>query len=186
MPGAGGVQRAFGTDNKALQVGFAVQAGIRARSWRRTVRRPTRPRWTQWLGLVGGDRSRLDLDGPAVPGGLAIDVPCCYALQRPISALAGLATGVSPRAEVLRIVVRTLAGDGDPAHPSPAGDRPAGQVQPGVRAAVALLDRYPGLGSFTDAAVRRPAAGRLAELVEAVLAQGGTGLLDGDFTGRGR
>src|SRR6516165_5036154 len=30
IPGAGGVQRAFGTDAKALQAGFAVDAGIRA------------------------------------------------------------------------------------------------------------------------------------------------------------
>jgi hypothetical protein len=30
VPAAGGVQRAFGTDAKSLQVGFAVDAGIRA------------------------------------------------------------------------------------------------------------------------------------------------------------
>ena len=30
VPAAGGVQRAFGTDAKSLQVGFAVEAGIRA------------------------------------------------------------------------------------------------------------------------------------------------------------
>src|ERR1700727_1357655 len=30
VPGAGGVQRAFGTDAKSLQVGFAVDSGIRA------------------------------------------------------------------------------------------------------------------------------------------------------------
>src|SRR5580658_4181219 len=30
VPAAGGVQRSFGTDAKSLQVGFAVQAGIRA------------------------------------------------------------------------------------------------------------------------------------------------------------
>jgi 2-methylcitrate dehydratase PrpD len=30
VPAGGGVQRAFGTDAKSLQVGFAVEAGIRA------------------------------------------------------------------------------------------------------------------------------------------------------------
>src|SRR5215467_8246401 len=32
VPAAGGVQRAFGTDAKSLQVGFAVEAGMRAAS----------------------------------------------------------------------------------------------------------------------------------------------------------
>ena len=45
----------------------------------------------QWLALVGGDAERLALDGPAVPGGLAVKLfPCCYALQRPIAALRAL------------------------------------------------------------------------------------------------
>ena len=60
-----------------------------------------------WLQLVGGDPRALSLDGPAVPDGLAIKMfPCCYALQRPISAVAALAGQVDP-AEVARIVVRT-------------------------------------------------------------------------------
>jgi 2-methylcitrate dehydratase PrpD len=48
--------------------------------------------------------------------------------------------------------------------------------------AAALLDKYPGRDSFTDAAVRRPEARRLVELVETTLQPGGTGLLDGDFS----
>ncbi len=183
VPGAGGVQRAFGTDNKALQVGFAVQAGIRAAQLAADGAQADPAALDQWLGLVGGDRSRLDLDGPAVPGGLAIKMyPCCYALQRPISALAGLATGGLPVSEVLRVVVRTPAAAVAPLihHRPETGLQGKFSLEYGV--AVALLDRHPGLGSFTDAAVRRPEAGRLAERVEAVLAEGGTGLLDGDFT----
>ena len=42
IPGAGGVQRAFGTDAKSLQVGFAVDAGIRAATAGRRGR-PCRP-----------------------------------------------------------------------------------------------------------------------------------------------
>jgi 2-methylcitrate dehydratase PrpD len=39
VPAAGGVQRAFGTDAKSLQVGFAVEAGIRAARLTRRDRR---------------------------------------------------------------------------------------------------------------------------------------------------
>ena len=48
-------------------------------------------------------------------------------------------------------------------------------------AAAALLDRHPGLASFTDEAVRRPAARRLAGLVETELSPGGSWLLDGEL-----
>jgi hypothetical protein len=45
----------------------------------------------QWMLLVGGNPEGLLPDTSAVPGGLAIKVyPCCYALQRPIAALASL------------------------------------------------------------------------------------------------
>ena len=48
-------------------------------------------------------------------------------------------------------------------------------------AAAALLDAYPGFGSFTDAAVRREAARRLVSLVEVKLDPGGSWLLDGEL-----
>ena len=54
------------------------------------------------LELVGGDASSVDLTGPAVPDGLAIKIyPCCYALQRPISAISELGSkGLDRRAHV--------------------------------------------------------------------------------------
>jgi 2-methylcitrate dehydratase PrpD len=183
VPGAGGVQLAFGTDNKALQVGFAVQAGIRAAELAADGARADPAALDQWLGLVGGDRSRLDLDGPAVPGGLAIKIyPCCYALQRPISALAELAAGGLRADEVQRISVHTLAGTVTPLihHRPETGLQGKFSLEYGL--AAALLDGYPGRDSFTDAAVRRPEARRLEELVETTLQPGGTGLLDGEFT----
>jgi 2-methylcitrate dehydratase PrpD len=183
VPGAGGVQRAFGTDNKALQVGFAVQAGIRAAELAADGARADPAALDEWLGLVGGDPGRLDLAGPAVPGGLAIKIyPCCYALQRPISALAELAAAGLPAADVQRIAVRTLAGTVTPLihHRPQTGLQGKFSLEYGV--AAALLDRYPGFGSFTDAAVQRPAARRLVERVDAELTAGGAGLLDGDFT----
>ncbi len=183
VPGAGGVQRAFGTDNKALQVGFAVQAGMRAAELAADGARADPAALDDWLGLVGGDRARLDLAGPAVPGGLAFKIyPCCYALQRPISALAELASGGLPADEVQRIAVRTLAGTVTPLihHRPETGLQGKFSLEYGL--AAALLDGYPGRDSFTDAAVRRPAARRLAELVDTTLQPGGTGLLDGTFT----
>jgi 2-methylcitrate dehydratase PrpD len=183
VPGAGGVQRAFGTDNKALQVGFAVQAGLRAAELAADGARADPAALDDWLGLVGGDRARLDLAGPAVPGGLAIKIyPCCYALQRPISALAALATDGLPAHKVRRITVRTLAGTVTPLihHRPQTGLQGKFSLEYGL--AAALLDSYPGRDSFTDAAVRRPEAQRLAELVDTTLEPGGTGLLDGAFT----
>ncbi len=183
VPGAGGVQKAFGTDNKALQVGFAVQAGVRAAELAADGARADPAALDDWLGLVGGDRARLDLTGPAVPGGLAIKIyPCCYALQRPIAALAELASNGLPAGPVRRIAVRTLAGTVTPLihHRPQTGLQAKFSLEYGL--AAALLDGYPGRDSFTDAAVRRPAARRLAGLVHATLPPGGTGLLDGTFT----
>jgi 2-methylcitrate dehydratase PrpD len=182
IPGAGGVQRAFGTDAKSLQAGFAVDAGIRAA---RLAAAGAQADWSalgQWLALVGGDPGALDLSGPAVPGGLAIKIyPCCYALQRPISALAGLAgRGLDPGA-VHRIVLRTPEATVAPLihHRPDTGLQGKFSIEYG--AATALLDRHPGFASFTDEAVRRPAARRLAGLVETALAPGGSWLLDGEL-----
>ena len=216
VPAAGGVQRAFGTDAKSLQVGFAVDAGIRAARLAAAGAEADPEAVDAWLGLVGGDAAAVDPSGPAVPNGLAVKLyPCCYALQRPISALSELA-GSEP------------AGP-EPAGPGPAGSEPAGsepagpeparpelapQLDPAAvrrivlrtpeatvvplihhrpesglqgkfsleyAAAAALLDAYPGFGSFTDAAVRRDAARRLVGLVETKLDPGGSWLLDGEL-----
>src|SRR5215813_11973262 len=107
VPAAGGVQRAFGTDAKSLQVGFAVEAGIRAARLAAAGARADPAALADWLALVGGDPGGIDVAGPAVPDGLAVKIyPCCYALQRPISALAGLSQGLPP-GDVRRIVLRT-------------------------------------------------------------------------------
>jgi len=197
VPAAGGVQRAFGTDAKSLQVGFAVEAGIRAARLAAAGARADPAALDDWLALVGGDPAGLDpasIDpaSPAVPDGLAVKIyPCCYALQRPISALAELeGCGLDP-ADVRRIVLRTPEGTVVPLihHRPDTGLQAKFSLEYG--AAAALLDGYPGFGSFTDAAVRRDAARRLAGLVEVTLGPGGSWLLDGQLeaeihTGRGR
>ena len=180
VPAAGGVQRAFGSDAKSLQVGFAVDSGIRAARLAAAGARADLAALDDWLVLVGGNPAALDRSpGPAIPGGLAIKIyPCCYALQRPISALAGLADQVEPAA-IRQIVVRTPEATVQPLiHHRPRTGL-EGKFSLEYALAAALLDRYPGFSSFTDAAVGREDAVRLTRLVDVRLQPGGDGLLDG-------
>jgi 2-methylcitrate dehydratase PrpD len=182
VPAAGGVQRAFGTDGKSLQAGFAADAGVRAARLTAAGATADPSALDAWFELVGGDPRALDMGGPAVPGGLAIKVfPCCYALQRPISALSDLTRqGLDP-AEVERIVVRTPKGTVAPLihHRPDTGLQAKFSIE--YAAATALLDDYSGFWSFTDEAVQRPEARRLVDLVEVQLGDGGDWLLAGEF-----
>ncbi len=181
VPGAGGVQRAFGTDAKSLQVGFAVETGLRAARLAAAGAQADPAAVDGWLRLVGGDPAAVDPGGPAVPDGLAMKIyPCCYALQRPISALAPLAAELDP-AQVRGIVLRTPEAAVVPLiHHRPQTGL-AGKFSLEYAVAAALLDGHPGFASFTDEAVRRPAAQRLVGLAEVELGPGGAGLLDGEF-----
>jgi 2-methylcitrate dehydratase PrpD len=135
------------------------------------------------MRLVGGDPGRLDMAGPAVPDGLAIKMyPCCYALQRPIAAVAELAVSASiDAADIRRIELRTPAATVVPLiHHQPVTGL-QGKFSLEYAMAAALLDRYPGFASFTDDAVQREAARRLVGLVETELEQGGDWLLDGEL-----
>jgi 2-methylcitrate dehydratase PrpD len=201
VPGAGGVQRAFGTDAKSLQVGFAVDTGLRAASLAAAGASADPAALDDWLRLVGGGASAarppagqpavasgaaappggLELAGPAVPDGLAIKIyPCCYALQRPIATLTELAARVDPRT-VRRIVLRTPEAAVAPLIHHRPGTGLQGKFSLEYAAAAALLDGHPGLGAFTDEAVRRDQARRLTALVETDLVPGGTWLLDGEL-----
>ena len=183
VPAAGGVQRAFGTDAKSLQVGFAVEAGIRAARLAAAGAQADPAALDTWLGLVGGDPAAVDPFGPIIPNGLAIKLyPCCYALQRPISTLAQLAAdGQAAARPVRRIVLRTPEATVLPLIHHRPDSGLQGKFSLEYAAAAALLDGYPGFGSFTDAAVRRDAARRLAGLVETKLDPGGSWLLDGEL-----
>src|SRR6266511_2098552 len=166
VPAAGGVQRAFGTSAKSLQVGFAAQAGVLAADLVAAGASADPSALDQWLPLVGGDAGRLSLTGPAVPGGLAVKLfPCCYALQRPIGAMRML---LEPEPALQPLIHR----------------RPTtglqGKFSMEYALAATLLDGYPGFASFTDEAVNRPAARALVERVEVVTFPGGQDLLAGD------
>jgi 2-methylcitrate dehydratase PrpD len=182
VPAAGGVQRAFGTDGKSLQAGFAADAGVRAARLTAAGATADPSALDAWFELVGGDPSALDMGGPAVPGGLAVKVfPCCYALQRPISALSQLTRqGLDP-ADVERIVVRTPQGTVAPLIHHRPDTGLQGKFSIEYAAATALLDDYSGFWSFTDEAVQRPEARRLVDLVEVQLGDGGDWLLAGEF-----
>ena len=178
VPAAGGVQRAFGTAGKSLQVGFAADAGVRAARLAAAGATADPRALDAWLALMGGNPDRLVLGGPAVPGGLAVKrFPCCYALQRPMSAARELRAGGGGAVE--RVVVRTPASAVAPLiHDRPAtGLEAKFSLRYGV--AVALLDEEPGPASFTDAAVRRPEALALADRVALEPVPGGEGLLAG-------
>jgi 2-methylcitrate dehydratase PrpD len=180
IPAAGGVQRAFGTAAKSLQVGFAADAGVRAAALAGAGAPAEVRALEQWMALVGGDPGAVDLGGPAVPGGLAIKpFPCCYALQRPIAAVIDL--DPPPAADaVRRIAVRTPAASLAPLiHHSPrTGLEGKFSLEYGI--AAALLDGRPGFDSFSDDAVLRPEAARLMQSLEVAATDGGDHLLAGE------
>jgi 2-methylcitrate dehydratase PrpD len=179
VPAAGGVQRAFGTAGKALQVGFAVHAGVRAARLAAAGATADPRALDQWLALVGGEAQRLDLDGPAVPGGLAIKLfPCCYALQRPIAAVHALGDVDAER--VARVVVRTPTAALAPLIPAEPTTGLEAKFSLAYAVAATLLDGRPGIASFTDEAVARPAAQALLRRVEADPIPGGDWLLAGE------
>jgi 2-methylcitrate dehydratase PrpD len=175
VPAAGGVHRAFGTAAKSLQVGFAVDAGVRAAELAAAGASTDPAALDQWLELVGGDPARLTLDGPAVPGGLAVKLyPCCYALQRPMAAARELRAPDGP------ITVSTPAGTLQPLihdHPRTGLE---GKFSLHYGIAAALLDEHPGFASFTDEAVVRPEAQAIVERVRVNATPGGDWLLAGE------
>jgi 2-methylcitrate dehydratase PrpD len=182
VPGAGGVQRAFGTDAKSLQVGFAVEAGIRAARLAAAGAGADPEAVDAWLEIVGGDPVAVDMAGPAGPDGLAVKLyPCCYALQRPISAISELAAQGLDTAAVRRITLRTPEATVVPLIHHRPDSGLQGKFSLEYAAAAALLDGYPGFSSFTDSAVRRDSARRLVSMVEVTLDPGGSWLLDGQL-----
>jgi 2-methylcitrate dehydratase PrpD len=180
VPAAGGIQRAFGTPGKSLQVGFAAAAGVRAAQLAAAGATGDPAVLEDWMRMVGGDPDALVLDGPAVPGGLAVKLyPCCYALQRPISAIVDL--GVRASEGVRGVQMLTPESSLRPLihHAPSTGLEGKFSLEYGI--AAALLDGHPDLGSFTDEAVARPEARRLMELVSIEAGPGGEGLLAGEL-----
>jgi 2-methylcitrate dehydratase PrpD len=183
VPAAGGVQHAFGTSAKSLQVGFAADAGVRAAELAALGTSADPAAVDAWLELVGGDPAALErslADPDVIPGGLAVKLyPCCYALQRPIAALVGLLP-LDP-AQVRAVEVAAPASAFVPLiHARPATGL-EGKFSLEYAIAATLLDGPPGLASFTDDAVARREAGALVERVRSSHTAPGDGLLDGEL-----
>ncbi|HEY2043361.1 MAG TPA: MmgE/PrpD family protein [Jatrophihabitans sp.] len=181
---AGGVQGAFGSMAKALQVGLATTAGVQAAKLVAASATVNRRAFDEWLQLMGGRPELLDddVDSPAVQGGLAIKIfPCCYALQRPISAMAALSEHRIDPASVTRIKVVTPESCVQPLiHHDPKTGL-EGKFSMEYALAATLLDGRPGPQSFLDSAVTRDAAKRLVDCVQIVTTAGGDNLLSGDI-----
>ncbi|MCE0763226.1 MmgE/PrpD family protein [Pseudonocardia kujensis] len=182
VPAAGGVQQAFGTEAKPLQVGFATDAGVRAARLAAAGAGADPRALDDWFALMGGAQE-IDLSGPAVPGGLAVKpFPCCYALQRPIGAVRLL--GPVPVDEIDTVEMCVAESVLQPL----AHDRPRtgaeGRFSLPYAVAAALVDGFPTAASFTDAAVRRPEVRRLLERIAVRIVPGGEGVLAGDSTVR--
>ncbi len=181
LPAAGGAHRAFGTQAKPLQVGFAVEAGLRAAALAGAGATADVAALDQWLALVQAAHPEPVIDGPAVPGGLAVKLsPCCYALGRPIQAVAE-ALGNEPLEpeEIEGILVSAPGSMLRPLiHHRPESGL-QGKFSLEYAVAASVLDGRPGFASFTDAAVTRPAARRLLDRVEILERPGGHGLLSG-------
>jgi 2-methylcitrate dehydratase PrpD len=178
VPAAGGVQAAFGTAAKSLQVGFAVDAGVRAADLAGAGASADPAALEAWFELVGGEDISRAAGG--VGDGLAIKIyPCCYALQRPIHAITKLGE-VAP-ADVEQIRVSTPVSSLKPLihHRPVTGLQGKFSLEYGVVAP--LLDGPPGLDSFTDEAVGRPEAQELVRRVEVCGTESGDGgLLAGE------
>lgn len=185
VPAAGGVQRAFGTDCKSLQVGMAAAAGVRAARLAGAGAGADPRAVASWLELVRGDTEHSMLTDPAsdpaaVPDGLAIKIyPACYALQRPISAVREALGRTVTAQEVTGIELTTPAGTVQPlVHHSPVTGL-EGKFSLEYAAATALLDEHSGFAAFDDDAVSRPEAQDLIARTRIELTEGGVGLLDG-------
>lgn len=176
---AGGVQRAFGSDGKAIQVGLAVEAGIRAARLAANGASADLRVVDAWLALVSEPPFDLSLDSTEmVPGGLAVKVyPCCYALQRPIACAADVGRDLAP-SDVDRIDVWLTESAVQPlVHHRPTSGLEAKFCLEHALA-VGVVDGFAGFDSFSDGSVHRPDVARLTRNVTVHLAPGGNGLLE--------
>lgn len=175
--GASGVQSSFGSDAKPLQVGLATQAGVQAARLVAAGAVIDPAAMEQWFTLVGGEQPP-EIDGPMIPGGLAIKLyPCCYAQQRTIDVVRSL--NLDPDVRPDSVVIRTPESTLLPLiHHAPKTGL-QGKFSTEYAVATGVLDGFPGQSAFTDAAVRRPAARQIVNRVVVEADPGGVGVLAG-------
>lgn len=160
IPAAGGVQRAFGTTGKPVQVGFAAEAGVRAAKLAQLGVEADLRVLDEWLPLVKA-RGEVVIDGPAIPGGLAIKLfPCCYAMQRPIGTVRALGSDLTA-ANIAEIRITTPEATVHPLIHSRPQTGLEGKFSLEYSLAAAVIDRFPDFDTFTDDAVQRTEAQKL-------------------------
>lgn len=185
VPAAGGVQSSFGTASKSLQVGFAAEAGVRAANLAAAGATANPGAVDQWISLVGGAIGNDGMDGPVIPGGLAVKLfPCCYALQRPIAAIRealGGYTGAIEVGDVAAIRVETLEGTLQPLIHRQVNTGLEGKFSLEYSLVASILDDYPSLWSFSDEAVNRSGVSELIDRIQVSTLPGGDFLLAGEI-----
>ena len=158
VPAAGGVQRAFGTAAKALQVGAAAQAGVRAArlAGRRRVGRSARARPVARAGgrRRGAARARRPR-GPRRAGRQAL--PLLLRAAAPDRGAARARRRRSRRRSRAWWCARRESALAPLIHAAPTTGL-EGKFSLQYAVAATLLDGRPGIESFTDDAVARPAA----------------------------
>jgi 2-methylcitrate dehydratase PrpD len=182
VPAASGVQRAFGTSAKALQVAFVADAGVRAARLVLAGADANPYALDQWFNLVGADPADLCLSGPAVPGGLAVKLfPCCYSMQRPISAIRTLMAEAPLDLPIKQIRVTATESSVRPLIYHRPRTGAEGKFSLEYAIAATLLDTFPGFASFTTPSVMRAKAHNLMSRTIVQILDGGEGLLDGEI-----
>ncbi|AWK74468.1 2-methylcitrate dehydratase [Rhodococcus oxybenzonivorans] len=178
VPAAGGVRQAFGTAGKPMQVGFAADAGVRAARLAAAGATADPRAVDEWFRLVGG-RNSPQLAGPPIPDGLGLKLhPCCYALQRPITAIRSL--GALPIDEIAGIRLHTPRSAVLPLiHDYPSTGL-EGKFSLNYGIAATLLDGFPDITSFTDTAVQRPEVRSILDRIGLIADPEGDGVLAGN------
>ena len=184
VPGASGVQAAFGTHGKSLQVGFAAEAGVRAARLARAGATADPRAVDAWLELVGAQGADDAGEGtphsgrPAVPGWPRHqDVPLLLRDAAPDRGAARPARRVRPRRRHGR-PRHHPGGHRPPPHPRRPGHRARRQVQPPVRGGDGPARRLPRLRQPSRTTRwAGPRRGDLMATVETERTEGGAGLL---------
>ena len=155
VPAAGGVQAAFGTQAKSLQVGFATQAGVRAAAQGGPALVLTRGPWMSGSGWWGAHQVGWTTHRPCPAGWPSSSTPAatpCSARSRPSATCGPAVNQDNSDGGIERVVVATPRATVQPL----IHDRPRsgleGKFSMPYAIATAILDDYPGFGSFSDAA----------------------------------
>ena len=176
---AAGLQRNFGSMTKHLHAGNAARSGLEAaqlaaRGFTADAAAIEGP--AGFLALMGdGPADLASLDAPGDPfeitsSGVGVKLyPCCYATHRALDAALDLRErhAIDPAA-VRRLRVEVARGGLLPLRSEPPTTGLQGKFSMEYCLAAALLDGAVGLATFTDDAVRRPAARDLMSKVETV------------------